>query len=146
VYAKDTTNGHVIVYLYVDDMLIIGSNNDIIKTTKKILASQFDMKDLGVVHVILGIKITRTFKGLVLSQSHYIKKVFEKFKNYDNNPAKTLVDVNIHLVKNQGEGISQLEYSRIIDSFMYIMNFTEPDIAHAVSKLSRYTINPRVDH
>ena len=31
VYIKDTANGYVIVCLYVDDMLIIGSNNDIIK-------------------------------------------------------------------------------------------------------------------
>ena len=31
VYIKDTTNGYVIVCLCVDDMLIIGSNNDIIK-------------------------------------------------------------------------------------------------------------------
>uniref|UniRef100_A0A2N9FSL6 Reverse transcriptase Ty1/copia-type domain-containing protein n=1 Tax=Fagus sylvatica TaxID=28930 RepID=A0A2N9FSL6_FAGSY len=52
------------------------SNNDIIKATKRMLNSKFDMKDLGVVDVILGIKITRTSDGLVLSQSHYIKKEF----------------------------------------------------------------------
>ena len=89
-YVKDTTNGHVIVYLYVDDMLIIGSNNDIIKSTKKMLIDQFDMKDLGVADVILGIKITRTSEGLVLSQFHYIEKVLEKFKNYDNSLEKHL--------------------------------------------------------
>ena len=66
--------------LYVDDMLIIDSNNDIIKATKRMLTSKFDMKDLGVADVILGIKISRKSNGLVLSQSHYIKKVFEKFK------------------------------------------------------------------
>ena len=34
VYVKDTNNGYVIVCLYVDDMLILGSNNYIITTTK----------------------------------------------------------------------------------------------------------------
>ena len=29
---------------------------------------------------------------------------------------------------------------------MYLMNCTRPDIAYAVSKLSRYTSNPREDH
>lgn len=67
VYLKDTTSGHAIVCLYVDDMFIIGGNNDIIKVTKKMLISQFDMKDLGIADVILGIKITKTSKGLVLS-------------------------------------------------------------------------------
>ena len=67
VYIKDTVNGYVIVYLYVDDMLIIGSNNDIIKATKRILTSEFNMKELGVADVILGMKISRKSEGLVLS-------------------------------------------------------------------------------
>uniref|UniRef100_A0A2N9F5X3 Integrase catalytic domain-containing protein n=1 Tax=Fagus sylvatica TaxID=28930 RepID=A0A2N9F5X3_FAGSY len=146
VYVKNTTSGYVIVCLYVDDMLIMGSNNDIIKATKRMLNSKFDMKDLGVADVILGIKITRTSDGLVLSQSHYIKKVLEKFGRYDDSPVKTPIDVNLHLTKNKGNGISQLEYSQIIGSLMYIMNCTRPDIAYSVSKLSRYTSNPGEDH
>ena len=106
VYIKDAANGYVIVCLYVDDMLIIGSSNDIIKATKRMLTSEFDIKDLGVVDVILGMKISRKSDGLVLSQSHHIKKVLEKFKKYDNSPVRTAVDVNLHLTKNKGQGIS----------------------------------------
>lgn len=146
VYIKDTANGYVIVCLYVDDMLIIGSNNDIIKATKRMLTSEFNMTDLGVVDVILGMKISRKSDGLVLSQSHYVKKVLKKFKKYDDSPVRTPIDVNLHLTKNKGQGISQLEYSRIIGSLMYIMNCTRPDIAYSVNKLSRYTNNPREDH
>ena len=102
VYIKDTANGYVIVCLYVDDMLIIGRNNDIIKATKRMLASKFDMKDLDVVDMILGMKISRKFDGLVLSQSHYVKKVLEKFKKYDDSPMRTPIDVNLHLTKNKG--------------------------------------------
>ena len=146
VYIKDTANGYVIVCLYVDDMLIIGNNNDIIKATKRMLTSEFDMKDLGVVDVILGMKISRKSDGFVLSQSQYIKKVLEKFKIYDDGLVRTPIDVNLHLTKNKGQGISQLEYSRIIASLMYIMNCTRPNIAYAISKLSRYTSNPGEDH
>lgn len=146
VYVKGTEKGYVIVCLYVDDMLIIGSNNDIIMTTKRMLSSKFDMKDLGLADVILGIKISRTSNGLILSQSHYIEKILERFSKYDNSPAKTPVDVNLHLTKNTGNGISQLEYSRVIGSLMYLMNCTRPDIAYSVSKLSRYTSNPGENH
>ena len=142
VYIKDTRNDYVLTCLYVDDMLIIGSNNDIIKATKRMLTSEFDMKDLGVADVILGMKISSKSNGLVLSQSHYVKKVLEKFKKYDDSPVRTLIDVNLHLIKNKRQDISQLEYSRIIGSLMYIMNCTRPDIAYVVSKLSRYTSNP----
>ena len=127
-------------------MLIIGSNHEIIKSTKRMLASKFDMKDMGVTDVILGIKISRTSEGLILSQSHYIEKILTKFSNYVSSPTKTPYDVNLYLSKNIGQCISQSEYARIIGSLMYITNCTRPDIAYSVNKLSRYTSNPGKDH
>jgi hypothetical protein len=64
----------------------------------------------------------------------------------DDSLVKTHVDVNLHLTKNKRNGISQLEYSQIIGSLMYIMNCTKPDIAYFVSKLSKYTSNLGEDH
>ena len=124
----------------------MGSNNEVIKTTKKMFNNKFNMKDLGVVDVILGIKISKTSYGLILSQSHYIEKILKKFKQDDSNPTRTPVDVNLHLSKKNGKIISQQEYAQAIGSLMYIMNCTRPDIAYAVSKLSRYTSNPGPDH
>ncbi|KAL0412575.1 UNVERIFIED_CONTAM: Retrovirus-related Pol polyprotein from transposon TNT 1-94 [Sesamum radiatum] len=139
VYVKSSHNSFIIVCLYVDDMLIMGSNRDVILTTKRMLTKHFDMKDMGLADVILGIKISKTSDGLALSQSHYIENILKKFKAYDSPPAKTPVDLNLHLAKNKGESEGQIEYSRIIGSLMYIMNCTRPDIAYAVNKLSRFT-------
>ncbi|KAL0296315.1 UNVERIFIED_CONTAM: Retrovirus-related Pol polyprotein from transposon TNT 1-94 [Sesamum radiatum] len=146
VYVKSTQHSFIIVCLYVDDMLIMGSNRDIILTTKKILTKHFDMKDMGLADVILGIKISKTSDGLALSQSHYVETILKKFKAYESPPAKTPVDLNLHLAKNKDEPECQIEYSRIIGSLMYIMNCTRPDIAYAVNKLSRFTSNPSKDH
>ncbi|KAK3014288.1 hypothetical protein RJ639_008011, partial [Escallonia herrerae] len=52
-YVKGTEKRYVIVCLYVNDMLIIGSNNEFTKATKKMLTSKFDMKDMGVADIIL---------------------------------------------------------------------------------------------
>ncbi|KAK4380871.1 Retrovirus-related Pol polyprotein from transposon TNT 1-94 [Sesamum angolense] len=71
--------------------------------------------------------------------SHYVETILRKFKAYDSPPAKTPVDLNLHLAKNKDEPECQIEYSRIIGSLMYIMNCTRPDIAYAVNKLSRFT-------
>ena len=68
VYVKETENGYVILCLYIDDMLIIGSNDDLIKSTK----NTFDMKDMDLADVIFGIKISKASNGLILSQTHYI--------------------------------------------------------------------------
>ena len=64
----------------------------------------------------------------------------------DSGIARTPLDNSLHLSKNKGESISQVEYSRVIGSLMYLMSCTRPDIAYSVSKLSRYTSNPSADH
>ena len=43
VYVKDDEHGYVIVYLYIDDMLIVGSDDKMIASTKNMLNSRFDM-------------------------------------------------------------------------------------------------------
>lgn len=53
IYVKDTQKGYAITCLYADDMLILSSNNEMIKSTKKLLANRFDMKDICVTDVIL---------------------------------------------------------------------------------------------
>ncbi|CAA0834987.1 cysteine-rich RLK (RECEPTOR-like protein kinase) 8, partial [Striga hermonthica] len=99
VYVKDTEKGYVILCLYVDDMLIVGSNDKIIKSTKDMLNSRFDMKDVGLADVILGIKIHRTSQGIVLSQTHYVEKILEKFNKDDFTQARNPIDTSQHLSK-----------------------------------------------
>jgi hypothetical protein len=146
IYVKNFKNSCVIVCLYVDDMLIMGTNRDIINSTKKMLNSSFDMKDLGLADVILGIRVQRTKQGYFLTQSHYAEKVLRKFGHFDDPSVVTPFDPSVHLAKNNGDAVSQLEYSQIIGSLMYMMNSTRPDLAYAVSRLSRYTSNPSHDH
>ena len=77
-----------------------------IKSTKKMLNKKFDMKDLRVADVILGIKNTRISERYALSQSHYVEKIVKKFGQHDDCPAKTRVDISLYLSKNTGADIS----------------------------------------
>ena len=63
------------------------------------------MKDMGLADVIREIKISRTLKGLTLSQSHYVDKILEKFKKDDSSVAITLIDTSHYLSKNKGESV-----------------------------------------
>ncbi|KAM1859022.1 hypothetical protein ACFX13_011388 [Malus domestica] len=110
------------------------------------LNSSFDMKDLGQADVILGIQIKRNSEGYVLTQSHYAEKILRRFGQFDCKHAATPFDTGCKLEKNKGDAISQLEYSQVIGSLMYLMNSTRPDLAYAVSRLSRYTSNPAQEH
>ena len=62
--------------------MILGTNIEIIKSTKRMLSNNFDMKDMRVADVILRIKITRTPDRINLSQSHYVDKMIERFKDH----------------------------------------------------------------
>ena len=81
VYVKNTNNGYVIICLYVDDLLIMGSNDDIIQAIKRMLNNNFDLNKLGVANVMLGIKISKSSNGLISSQSHYIEKILKEIKS-----------------------------------------------------------------
>ena len=67
VYVKEVKHGYVIVCLYVCDMLIVGSDDKRVTSTKNMLNSRFDIKDMGLADVILGINLIRTSNGLILS-------------------------------------------------------------------------------
>ena len=72
-------------------MLILGTNIEIIKSTKRMLFNSFDMKDLGVADVILGIKITRTPDGISLSQATLCGQDNRKIQRlWDNREYKSL--------------------------------------------------------
>lgn len=146
IYIKEIETGYFILCLYVDDTLIMGSAEKIIKSTKNMLNPKFNVKDLGLVDVILRIKITRIFEGLILSQSHYVDKILENFNKDDSGITKILIDVNLYLIKNRRESVSQLEYSRVIGSLMYLMSWTRPYIACVVSRLGKYASNPSAEH
>jgi ATP-binding cassette subfamily B (MDR/TAP) protein 1 len=77
VYIKYVNGSHIYLLLYVDDMLIAAKSGKEITTLKKLLSSEFDMKDLGAAKKILGMEITRDRKAglLFLSQLSYIEKV-----------------------------------------------------------------------
>ncbi|CAM9000248.1 unnamed protein product [Rhodiola kirilowii] len=146
-YSKfDNSGNGVIICLYVDNMLIFGTNLKCINQTKEFLSSKFSMKDMGEAEVILGIRIKKVEGGLELTQSHYIENVLKKFNYMDCHPLTTPYDFSTHLYPNKGKPQSQLEYAKVIGSLLYDMTCTRPDIAFTVGKLSRYTSNPSMQH
>ena len=132
--------------LYVDDILMLSDDMKGIIETKRFLSSIFKMKDLGEVDTIFGIKIKRNSGGYALNQTHYIGKVVSKFSNLKIKDANTPFDSSVKLEKNDGRVVDQLEYASAIGSLMYVAQCTRTDISFAISKLSRFTSNPSMEH
>ena len=135
-----------IICLYVDDLLIFGSNIQAINDMKSLLCNNFDMKDLGEVSVILGIKITKSEQGISLDQSQYVKKILKKYNYFDSKLVSTLNDPIVKLFKNTGESVRQTEHASIIGSLRYSIDCTKPDIAYVVGLLCGFTSRPSNEH
>ena len=141
--------------LYVDDMLIIGQDANMIRRLKVELSKSFDMKDLGPAKQILGMKIVRDRKSkkVWLSQEKYVERVLEKFNMRDAKPVSTPLANHFKLSKSMcpssREGrdeMATVPYSSAVGSLMYAMVCTRPDIAHAVGVVSRFLSNPGKEH
>ena len=104
IYSKFTENFGVIICL---------------SLSKAYLSSTFQMKDVGEVDKILGVKVKRHSGGFALFQSHYIKKTLTKFNHLHIKEANTPYDVSIHLNENPGKVVAQVEYASAIGSLMY---------------------------
>ena len=72
--------------------------------------------------------------------------MLDKFKQLKFKEVNTLFDPSLKFEKNSGRAVAQLEYESAIDCLMYLTQCTRPDVAFAVSKLSRFTSNPSVGH
>ncbi|KAL5754374.1 hypothetical protein ACOSP7_022594 [Xanthoceras sorbifolium] len=154
-YIKRFDNSFIILLLYVDDMLVAGSDMQEIMNLKRELSKQFAMKDLGAAKQILGMRIKRDTKSetLLLSQAEYIKKVLSRFNMQDAKPVSTPLGVHFRLSKEQSPKteeerthMAKVPYASAIGSLMYAMVCTRPDIAQAVGVVSRYMNNPGKIH
>ena len=156
VYFKKFTDGNfIILLLYVDDMLIVGNDSKLIGKLKERLFKSFDMKDLGPAKQMLGMRITRDRKAkkLWLSQEKYVERVLERFNMKDAKSVSTPLANHFKLSRSlcptttdEKEKMASILYSSAVGSLMYCMVCTRPDIAHAVSTVSRFLSNPGKEH
>ena len=103
VYYRYGGGEGVILCLYVDDILIFGTNLKVIEEVKDFLNHNFEMKDLGVADVILNIKLLRGDDGgITLLQSHYVEKILSRFGYSECKPSPTPYDPSVLIQKNEG--------------------------------------------
>ncbi|KAL0355515.1 UNVERIFIED_CONTAM: Retrovirus-related Pol polyprotein from transposon TNT 1-94 [Sesamum radiatum] len=149
-FIKKTESRFVIIVVYVDDLNIIGSPEDI-QQAVDYLKSEFGMKDLGTAKYCLGLQFEHTKGGIFIHQSNYIEKVLKRFHMDKAHPLSTpmvvrSLDVNkdpfcppVHNDEILGP---EVPYLSAIGALMYLANNTRPDIAFSVNLLARYSSTP----
>jgi hypothetical protein len=67
VFTKKLGSHLIILVLYVDDLIIIGSDPKLLTHVKSNLKKNFEMTDLGYLHYFLGLQVLQTKEGISLS-------------------------------------------------------------------------------
>ena len=88
-YYKIVEDEPLILVLYVDDLFLTG-NEKLIAWCKKKLASEFEMKDLGLMHYFLGLEVWLRQKEIFPSQGKYTINIPERFGMLDCKSMATL--------------------------------------------------------
>ena len=74
IYKKVSGISIAFLILYVDDILLIGNDIEILHSIKGYLNKNFSMKDLGEASYLLGIKIYRDRSRRLIGLSHTLIK------------------------------------------------------------------------
>ena len=118
--------------------------------TKKELNEKFKMKDLGLLHHFLGVKIIQDqLTGVTwIGQPSFTKKILQKYGMHDSKPVSSPVNPDIKLIAYENSDVvcNQHMYQAVVGSLLYLSTQTRPDIAYAVSSVARYCANPTKDH
>ncbi|XP_019150387.1 PREDICTED: uncharacterized protein LOC109147209 [Ipomoea nil] len=146
IFYRHSNGKCIYLVVYVDDIVITGSDQEGISQLKEYLFSRFQTKDLGKLKYFLGIEVAQSSSGIVISQRKYALDILEETGMLDCRPVDNPMDPNVKLLPGQGEPLLDRErYRRLIGKLNYL-TITRPDISFAVSVLSQFLENPCDTH
>jgi hypothetical protein len=139
----------------VDDCTLTGSSSKLVAEYRMKLDSKFPLTDLGPIHWLLGIQVTRDrdARSLSLCQSSFIDTILARFSLADAKPYGTPMVPAANYSKRDSPTspadiarMRKVPYREAIGSLMYVAIATRPDISFAVSCLSQFLENPGEAH
>ncbi|KAG7576575.1 Ribonuclease H-like superfamily [Arabidopsis thaliana x Arabidopsis arenosa] len=146
-YIKKQSEGDIlIVCLYVDDMIYMGSSAAMVADFKDSMMKKFEMSDLGLLHYFLGLEIKQEEDGIFVSQQKYAADLLKRFNMTNCNVEETPMNVNEKLQMDDGtEKADPTRFRSLVGGLIYLTH-TRPDISFAVSAISRFMHSPTKQH
>ncbi|KAH9650374.1 protein kinase domain-containing protein [Citrus sinensis] len=132
--------------VYVDDMVVIGNDEEEKEALQKYLSSEFEMKDLGALKYFLGIQVPRSKGGIFLSQRKYALDLLHETGMTVCQPIDTPIEEGLKFcITSDQVPVNKGRYQRLIGRLMYLSH-TRPDLPYALSVVSQFMHNPREQH
>ena len=151
-YFKYEGNKCTVVGVYVDDLLVTGTESSAVDNFFTDMAC-LSIKDLGVVNKFLGLRIKLDeSKGYILDQQVTNELLLKEFGLDSANGVRTPIGEECNLededaqefltTKGAKEGPSVKSFQSMVGSLLWFARCTRPDICFAVHKATRQTHKP----
>ncbi|KAJ9689323.1 hypothetical protein PVL29_014817 [Vitis rotundifolia] len=145
-YHHNSSNQCIYLVVYVDDIVITGSDQEGIQRLKQHLFNHFQTKNLGKLKYFLGLEIAQSSSGVVMSQRKYALDILEETGMLECKLVDTPMDPNAKLVLGQGEPLRDPgRYRRLVGKLNYL-TITRLDISFPVSVVSQFLQSPCDNH
>ena len=128
--------------VYVDDLIITGSDLAVVNSIIRRLNSVFSTKYLGLLSFFCGIEVIPKKIGAQLSQHKYIVDLLSKHNMLDSKPVSTPLAVAIQLTAHNGMPLVDATMYRQVVRGLQHLRMTRPDISFVVNKLSQFMHTP----
>lgn len=89
------------MYLYVDDLIYMGTDKELVQKIKQSMMGEFEMTDLEVMKYFLGIRVKQSHIFFI-SQEVYTEDLLKKFSMENFKPVSTPMSTNDKLMQEDG--------------------------------------------
>ena len=152
VYVYEVENDSVILTFYVDDVLLLGANKQLLDKLQKKLMDRFEITNMGDVSRVLGTNVTRDREEGTITINHkdYTEDIVQRYGMQGRNPAYTpgvgpelsLDQPEENLLNEEGKR----RYQSITGAAVYIAQVCRYDILYTVNQLARAMSKPSKAH
>ncbi|RVW92976.1 Retrovirus-related Pol polyprotein from transposon RE1 [Vitis vinifera] len=144
-FFKQSNDGRMtILIVYVDDIILTGDDTGEVERLKKVLATEFKVKDLGQMRYFLGMEVARSRKGISISQRKYVLDLLTETDMLGCKPSNTPIKAR-NKMESDGKPVDRERYQRLVGRLIYLSH-TRPNIAFAISVVSQYMHSLKESH
>ena len=139
--------GADIFYLlvYVDDILLTGSNSAMLHRLIQLLSLEFKLRELRDVHYFLGIEVQPTAMGLLLRQHKYILDILTRAGMTSCKPVDTPISTSKVTILSDSLFSDPTRFRQIMGALQYL-TFTRLDICFDVNRVCQFMHAPTDSH
>jgi hypothetical protein len=152
-FSRNKNNVKVVLLIYFDNVLLLVSSREAVKSVREELGRLYKIKDIGEVNYFLGIKLERNTHGtLRLSQINYIENILHRFNTAARKPVPSPMVPNKNLMEHiprteeEASAMIRVHHREAICALLYLSICTRPDIAVAVCTLAKQVQKPCTLH